>query len=180
MQGIDQEPGIIPRAFQHLFWALGEAHKQNPKETLMVRCSYLEVYNEMVRDLLTSKPAPAGGLPCKEDVAAGRFFVKDLTDKVVDNEHQMAAVVTEGMARRAVGKTDMNAESSRSHSIFTVVSVGQGAKKSTQRQYTARSHEDLRIFVVRCISHLSFFLAELDSCTILVCSSITILSVSRW
>lgn len=89
----------------------------------MVRCSYLEVYNEMVRDLLTSKGAPAGGLPCKEDVAAGRFFVKDLTDKVVDNEHQMAAVVAEGMARRAVGKTDMNAESSRSHSIFTVVSA---------------------------------------------------------
>ena len=52
------------------------------------RHSYLEVYNETIRDLLVvpedkGGPAqPRGGLQVKEDVRASRFFVKDLTDKV--------------------------------------------------------------------------------------------------
>ena len=88
MQGSPEDPGITPRAFKHLFASLKAIHAANPRETLMVRCSYLEVYNETIRDLLVvpedkGGPAqPKGGLQVKEDVRASRFFVKDLTDMV--------------------------------------------------------------------------------------------------
>ena len=61
MQGEKGQAGIIPRSFTHLFSSLKRIHKANPKETLMVRISYAEVYNEKLLDLLGDKPAANGG-----------------------------------------------------------------------------------------------------------------------
>jgi kinesin family protein 3/17 len=56
----------------------------------------------------------------KEDPQKG-VFVTNLTDVVVETEAEMEQVLTKGLANRTVGSTLMNAESSRSHSIFTIV-----------------------------------------------------------
>ena len=59
-------------------------------------------------------------LDLREDPEKG-VFVPDLTYAVVDTAETMDKVMTEGNKHRHVGATAMNAVSSRSHSIFTVV-----------------------------------------------------------
>ena len=57
MMGIKDGPadqrGIIPNAFEHIFGFIDSCNTGNIK--FLVRCSYLEIYNEDIRDLLTSK-----------------------------------------------------------------------------------------------------------------------------
>ena len=135
MQGASNskdQHGIIPRSFEHLFGALQKIRADQPRETIMVRISYAEVYNEKILDLLTdgdaassssssssgskakaSKKSKGGGtigaslgLQVREDTEHGRFYVKGLTDLVVENAAQMASLVDKGQERRTV--TNMN------------------------------------------------------------------------
>ena len=106
--------GIIPRAFLHIFERIEQTHDQN----FLVRASYLEIYNEEVRDLLSKDPK--NRLEIKEDVERG-VYVKDLTSYVVKGVTEMENVLLAGKKNRSVGATLMNQDSSRSHSIFTVV-----------------------------------------------------------
>jgi len=71
-----------------------------------------------VRDLLTRDPA-AKALELKEHPEAG-VYVKDLTSCVVKSAGEIEAILAAGQRNRSVGATLMNAQSSRSHSIFTV------------------------------------------------------------
>jgi hypothetical protein len=82
-----------------------------------VRCSYLEIYNEDIRDLL-SKNVDAK-LELKEDPDKG-VFVKDLTCYIVKTIGEIEKLMTQGSGNRKVGETAMNKDSSRSHSIFTI------------------------------------------------------------
>eukprot|EP00961_Rhodomonas_salina_P114201 1536344-Rhodomonas_salina.1 len=68
--------GIIPRAFNRIFERIEQTHDQN----FLVRASFLEIYNEEVRDLLSKDPK--NKLELKEDVDRG-VYVKDLTSYVV-------------------------------------------------------------------------------------------------
>jgi hypothetical protein len=93
------------------------------------------VYNESINDLLAptkgNKNADSsGGLAVKEDAKEGRFFVKGLTDKVVGTAQEVQALLDQGLGRRQVGHTNMNAESSRSHAVFTIVVERDGASSS--------------------------------------------------
>lgn len=83
-----------------------------------MRCSYLEIYNEEIRDLLASDTT--NKMELHEDPQSG-VFVKDLTYIVCDSAAAIDKVMTEGNRHRTVGATLMNAESSRSHSIFTII-----------------------------------------------------------
>jgi kinesin family protein 3/17 len=76
------------------------------------------VYNEEVRDLLSQTPKQA--LQLKESADKG-VFVKGLTETEVGNIDAIMAAMDKGFANRTVGATKMNAGSSRSHSIFTIV-----------------------------------------------------------
>eukprot|EP00281_Chroomonas_sp_CCMP1168_P031002 CAMPEP_0206254094 /NCGR_PEP_ID=MMETSP0047_2-20121206/23511_1 /ASSEMBLY_ACC=CAM_ASM_000192 /TAXON_ID=195065 /ORGANISM="Chroomonas mesostigmatica_cf, Strain CCMP1168" /LENGTH=383 /DNA_ID=CAMNT_0053680365 /DNA_START=30 /DNA_END=1177 /DNA_ORIENTATION=+ len=106
--------GIIPRTFCHIFEAIETTHEQN----FLVRASYLEIYNEEVRDLLSKDPK--NKLEIKEDVERG-VYVKDLTSYVVKGVTEMENVLLAGKKNRSVGATLMNQDSSRSHSIFTII-----------------------------------------------------------
>jgi hypothetical protein len=83
-----------------------------------VRASYIEIYNEQVRDLLGSDAKASKDL--KEDPEKG-VYVKDLTTVVVKDYGEIEAAIEQGNSVREVGATAMNADSSRSHSIFTAV-----------------------------------------------------------
>mmetsp|Transcript_40600 Transcript_40600/g.128037 ORF Transcript_40600/g.128037 Transcript_40600/m.128037 type:complete len:750 (-) Transcript_40600:234-2483(-) len=106
--------GIIPRSFCHIFESIEVTHDQN----FLVRASYLEIYNEEVRDLLSKDPK--NKLELKEDVERG-VYVKDLTSYVVKGVTEMENVLLAGKKNRSVGATLMNQDSSRSHSIFTII-----------------------------------------------------------
>ncbi|TPX55052.1 hypothetical protein PhCBS80983_g05643 [Powellomyces hirtus] len=122
MQGISDVPelrGIIPQAFHHIFSHI--SHRSTEKKFL-VRVSFLEIYNEEIKDLLIKQPKGGrkiAGLELKEHPETG-VYVKDLGTHVVKSVPEMEALMTLGNKNRSVGATLMNENSSRSHSIFTI------------------------------------------------------------
>lgn len=111
--------GIIPRSFEQIFNQIKTAGK-NTK--YLVRASYLEIYNEDIHDLLvpaTARDGKRDKLELKETPDKG-VYVKDLTSFVVRDIAEIDKLMAIGNKARAVGSTLMNAESSRSHSIFTI------------------------------------------------------------
>jgi hypothetical protein len=116
MEGIanhHDHKGITPRAFEHIFQAMSV--QENAK--FLVRASYLEIYNENIRDLLGKDPNAK--LPLHEHPERG-VYVKDLSLVVVHSVSEMVDMQARGSKNRSVGATAMNADSSRSHSIFSV------------------------------------------------------------
>ena len=67
MEGTKQKPGVIPRAFEHIFSHISDANKD---EQYLVRASYLEIYQEDIRDLL-GKDHATKRLELKERVDTG-------------------------------------------------------------------------------------------------------------
>lgn len=91
----------------------------------LVRCSYLEIYNEEIIDLLTKQPTNGtvgdkGKLELKEDQNRGGVYVKDLTCCIVKSIPEIEKLMIFGSSQRKTGETAMNKDSSRSHSIFTI------------------------------------------------------------
>lgn len=81
MEGRPDPPslrGIIPNSFQHIFEFVAAATDSQ----FLVRASYLEIYNEEIRDLLSKDPK--NSLELKENIDSG-VYVKDLTSFVVKN-----------------------------------------------------------------------------------------------
>ncbi|XP_022094116.1 kinesin-like protein KIF17 isoform X2 [Acanthaster planci] len=116
MQGITDPPtqrGIIPRAFEHIF----ENIQVTEGVKFLVRASYLEIYNEDIRDLLGKDHKSK--LELKEHPDRG-VYVKDLTMHIVHNTRECEHIMDLGWKNRSTGATLMNADSSRSHSIFTI------------------------------------------------------------
>lgn len=122
MQGIANVPhlrGIIPNAFNHVFGHIARSHDKK----FLVRVSFLEIYNEEIRDLLT-KPNKnpqkhPERLELKEHPETG-VYVKDLSTFVVKSVEELDNLMNLGNSSRSVGATLMNETSSRSHSIFTI------------------------------------------------------------
>ncbi|XP_077867468.1 osmotic avoidance abnormal protein 3-like isoform X1 [Saccoglossus kowalevskii] len=116
MQGILDPPtqrGIIPRAFEHIFENIGASDSMK----YLVHASYLEIYNEEIRDLLAKDTKKK--LELKEHPEKG-VYVKDLSMHGVHNVSECERIMGTGWSNRATGATLMNADSSRSHSIFTI------------------------------------------------------------
>lgn len=109
-----QTKGIIPNTFAHIFGHIAKA-KDNQK--FLVRVSYMEIYNEEVRDLLGKEMNKS--LEVKERADIG-VFVKDLSGYVVHNADDLENIMKLGNKNRVVGATKMNLESSRSHAIFSI------------------------------------------------------------
>eukprot|EP00746_Dinoflagellata_sp_MGD_P125618 gnl/MRDRNA2_/MRDRNA2_60421_c1_seq1.p1 gnl/MRDRNA2_/MRDRNA2_60421_c1~~gnl/MRDRNA2_/MRDRNA2_60421_c1_seq1.p1 ORF type:complete len:788 (+),score=239.08 gnl/MRDRNA2_/MRDRNA2_60421_c1_seq1:88-2451(+) len=117
MVGKEDDPhlaGLIPRSFGHIFNNINTT----PSKKFLVRASYLEIYNEEIRDLLSKNPKAKLEL---KDHPDGGVFVKDLTNFVVKGVDEMRSVMQAGQRNRSVASTLMNNESSRSHSIFTII-----------------------------------------------------------
>lgn len=104
--------GIIPRSFEHVFEAIALASDVR----YLVLVSYLEIYNETIRDLLA---ANGSNLAIKE-VPGDGVTVQGLSMHTVHGMKECIELLETGAKNRIVGATLMNIESSRSHSIFTI------------------------------------------------------------
>jgi len=116
MQGIPDPPtqrGLTPRAFEHIF----ESVQTEDNAKYLIHASYLEIYNEEIRDLMGKDHK--NKLDVKEHPDRG-VYVKDLTMVPCHSVSDMERVMDVGGKSRHVGATLMNADSSRSHSIFTI------------------------------------------------------------
>ena len=115
VKGDHSQRGIIPNSFDHIFGYLDDAN--NIRKKFLIRCSYLEIYNEQIRDLLSKQVE--NKLDLKENADKG-VYVKDLTTCIVKSTSQIEEFMEKGNAMRKTGETAMNLTSSRSHSIFTI------------------------------------------------------------
>ncbi|CAI5444741.1 unnamed protein product [Caenorhabditis angaria] len=107
--------GIIPNSFAHIFDHIAKCQHDT---TFLVRVSYLEIYNEDIRDLL-AKEGNVTNLEIKERPDIG-VYVRNLSSITVGSASQMQKIMEFGNKNRKVGATAMNIESSRSHAMFTV------------------------------------------------------------
>lgn len=117
MMGYGKEHGIIPMICQDMFNRIGGL--QEDKSTrCTVEVSYLEIYNERVRDLLN--PSTKGNLKVREHPSTGPY-VEDLAKLVVTSFQEIENLMDEGNKARTVAATNMNETSSRSHAVFTLM-----------------------------------------------------------
>ncbi|XP_032591279.1 kinesin-like protein KIF13A isoform X2 [Drosophila grimshawi] len=117
MMGSQENKGIIPRLCDKLFSAI--ANKSTPELLYKVEVSYMEIYNEKVHDLLDPKPNKQS-LKVREHNVLGPY-VDGLSQLAVASYQDIDNLMTEGNKSRTVAATNMNAESSRSHAVFSVV-----------------------------------------------------------
>lgn len=125
----DVGKGIIPRIVEQIFASILTS-PSNIEYT--VRVSYMEIYMERIRDLLVPQN---DNLPVHEEKARG-VYVKGLLEVYVSSVQEVYEVMRRGGTARAVAATNMNQESSRSHSIFVITvsqkNVETGSAKSGQ------------------------------------------------
>ncbi|KAH9938671.1 uncharacterized protein B0H18DRAFT_1081243 [Fomitopsis serialis] len=112
------DKGIIPLTCSELFTRVEGKTAADPNISFTVEVSYIEIYNEKVRDLLN--PKNSGNLRVREHPSLGPY-VEDLSKLVVSSFDEMMTLMDEGNKARTVAATNMNETSSRSHAVFTVI-----------------------------------------------------------
>ncbi|KAJ1926088.1 Kinesin-like protein kip2 [Tieghemiomyces parasiticus] len=114
MTGTPAQPGVIPQTVEEVFDYI---RISSDRREYLLRVSYLEIYNETIRDLLSPDTAD---LRIHDDKKRG-VYVSPLKEEVVTTPQQVYRILKAGEANRHIGATDFNAHSSRSHSIFQLI-----------------------------------------------------------
>ena len=117
MMGYGEEEGVIPRICRSMYERIGSMVEKDKNLSYTVEVSYLEIYNERVRDLLN--PSTKGNLKVREHPSTGPY-VEDLAKLVVRSFLEIEHLMDEGNKARTVAATNMNETSSRSHAVFTL------------------------------------------------------------
>ncbi|KAK7388059.1 hypothetical protein VNO78_22862 [Psophocarpus tetragonolobus] len=125
---LTEDSGITPRVFDYLFMRIKaeEESRKDYKLKYTCKCSFLEIYNEQITDLL--EPSSTN-LQLREDLKKG-VYVENLTEHSVDTVYDVLRLLLQGTANRKVAATHMNCESSRSHSVFTCIIESKWEKDS--------------------------------------------------
>uniref|UniRef100_A0AAQ5XES0 Kinesin motor domain-containing protein n=1 Tax=Amphiprion ocellaris TaxID=80972 RepID=A0AAQ5XES0_AMPOC len=113
----DELRGVIPRSFEYLFFLINrEAERSGQSKNFLCKCSFIEIYNEQIYDLLDTASA---SLFLRENIKKG-VFVEGAVEKFVNSAAEAYQVLSMGWRNRRVASTSMNRESSRSHAVFTM------------------------------------------------------------
>ncbi|KAG2379611.1 hypothetical protein C9374_006728 [Naegleria lovaniensis] len=136
---LDEELGVIPRVIQNIF----EIIKQRSDADFLVRVSFLEIYNETIKDLL-SPSTSTKLIQIREDEKKGILLV-GIKEESVQSYDDMIGCLETGSLYRTVGSTLMNEVSSRSHSIFTIIleqrlKTGNEGEATSGQSMTAKFH----------------------------------------
>ncbi|XP_056000812.1 kinesin-like protein KIF28P isoform X2 [Ostrea edulis] len=143
MVGYGNNKGIVPIFCEELFKGV-DAKKQTAgkDEEYQVTLSMLEIYNEQVRDLLNPKSiAQKGGLKVRQHPSKG-FYVESLVSTPVSSYSDIEGRINEGTRNRTVAATNMNATSSRAHTIVAITFV-QKTPNETGQSMTRSSSVNL-------------------------------------
>ncbi|XP_056914437.1 kinesin-like protein KIF15-A [Takifugu flavidus] len=113
----DELRGVIPRSFEYLFFLINrEAERSGQSKSFLCKCSFIEIYNEQIYDLLDTASA---SLFVRENIKKG-VFVEGAVEKFVNSAAEAYQVLSMGWRNRRVASTSMNRESSRSHAVFSM------------------------------------------------------------
>ncbi|KAL8554411.1 hypothetical protein ACS0TY_002561 [Phlomoides rotata] len=121
--------GMTPRIFEFLFARIRAEEESRRDEQLKYycKCSFLEIYNEQITDLLDPS---SSNLMIREDMKKG-VYVENLSEFDVQTVGDILQLLIQGSSNRKVAATNMNRESSRSHCVFTCVIESRWEKDST-------------------------------------------------
>ncbi|KAI4299239.1 hypothetical protein L6164_032716 [Bauhinia variegata] len=133
--------GLIPRSLEQIFQISQSLKDQGWKYKM--QASILEIYNETIRDLLSSnrpngidQARPENGVPGKQYTikhdANGNTHVSELTIVDVTSVYEISSLLQQAAHSRSVGRTQMNEQSSRSHFVFTLRICG--INENTEQQ----------------------------------------------
>ena len=112
--------GISPRIVENLFKHIEEEKVNKPKTIYKVEVTFLEIYNEQVKDLFAkNKNSDYAAVKIRQHPIYG-VFVDGLQTKVVQTSEICKKEMEHGIGQRALASTKMNATSSRSHAIFQI------------------------------------------------------------
>lgn len=125
LDNYEREPGISIYLLQDLFKII-TSEELNSKD-FFIKLSYLEIYNEHIRDLLTPN---SENLMILEDPMKG-VVVPDLTEYSINSVQDLIENVHKGNARRTMASTSMNQFSSRSHAIIQLTLDQKNKAKDT-------------------------------------------------
>lgn len=110
------EAGIIPRTLYNLFKRLGP----DGAEDNSVKCSFVELYNEELRDLLAAEGTGTQVKIFDDTARKGGVILQGLEESYVKNAVEGVRLLREGSHKRQVAATKCNDLSSRSHTVFTI------------------------------------------------------------
>ncbi|KAJ2737647.1 hypothetical protein GGI20_006400, partial [Coemansia sp. BCRC 34301] len=113
MYGSGKEPGIIKLAIKNMF----DIVANDVTRVYRIRVSFLEIYNEDIRDLLD----PSSVHLSVRQTTNNEIYVDKLSEHVVTNADQVEAILAKGDRNRQVAGTNMNERSSRSHTVFSII-----------------------------------------------------------
>ncbi|XP_073040513.1 kinesin-like protein KIN-12E isoform X1 [Primulina eburnea] len=128
--------GMIPRIFEYLFSRIQKDKDTRREEKLKFtcKCSFLEIYNEQIIDLLDPSSV---NLQIREDTKKG-VYVDNLTEVEVTSAREVIQQLIQGAANRKVAATNMNIASSRSHSVFTCITESKWESQGVTHHRFAR------------------------------------------
>ena len=120
--GYGENKGIVPRACEEIFRRIDEFRRDTTKRIeCQVTVSMIEIYNEQVQDLFTKAVnRPKGGLRIREDPKKG-VYVESVQNSPVDSYEAIDRKLQEGNENRTIGQTNMNATSSRAHTVNSII-----------------------------------------------------------
>jgi centromeric protein E len=127
--GTFEDPGLLPRSVTSIFQTI----KNSDERDYLVRCSYIEVYNEQIDDLLNPNKKD---LKIFESKDAGTT-VPDLTEITVSTSEEVLNLIERGVANQHIGATLMNLRSSRAHSFFRIVIESRAVETDTKNKKNA-------------------------------------------
>ncbi|GAB1599331.1 kinesin-like protein KIF22 isoform X1 [Argonauta hians] len=114
MIGTNSNPGIVPQALKQLFQRIDADCEMH---SFQLKLSFLEIYNEKVKDLLVEGKTE---LQIREDYHKN-IKVQGITEKVIVSYDQFQSVFLPAISQRTTVSSNLNAQSSRSHTILMVV-----------------------------------------------------------
>ena len=117
--GYGENKGIIPRACEEIFRRIKERDDDpNIRIRHEVKLQMIQIYNERVQDLLVKK-SKVEDLQVRE--GPNGVYVQDCSEVPVNSYEEIQYQIDTGTANRAIGQTNMNATSSRAHTISQVI-----------------------------------------------------------
>ena len=128
--GGDDEVGVIPRVIRDIFAGID---KRRGASECTVRCAFLEVHNEEVRDLL--HPDVVTKKISVRERADGAIVVSGIRECEARGAEEMVRLLENGAVSRTTGGTKMNEQSSRSHAIFTVILEQRHLTREARRRH---------------------------------------------
>ena len=133
MMGDDQgkHPGIIPLALQRIFKMMEERKSES---IYSLKVSFMEIYNEQINDLLSEDPATGQNLPIKKDDPDKGAIIGNLTEVSVTSTAEALEAMERGNSARQTASTQMNARSSRSHTVFRIVIESVASRERVERE----------------------------------------------